>query len=204
MKIVLFVMIFIFGGVVSMAEIEGNRAVIVIDVQNDYFPNGKMELSGSVKAGEKIAEYLKIAREKNIEVIYIQHISVREGAGFFIKGSEGVKIYEGITPMKKEKIFQKNYPNSFRDTGLYEYLKSKKISNLIICGMMTQMCIDTTVRAAFDLGFKVTVLADCCAAKDLKYDDKVVSAEEVQTAYLGALNGIFADVVNSYNVIIAR
>ena len=91
-----------------MAEIEGNRAVIVIDVQNDYFPNGKMELSGSVKAGEKIAEYLKIAREKNIEVIYIQHISVREGAGFFIKGSEGVKIYEGITPMKKEKIFQKN------------------------------------------------------------------------------------------------
>lgn len=200
MKIVILVIMFVLAGVISMAESETKKAVLVIDVQNDYFPNGKMELKDSIKAGEKTAELLKAARDKNIEVIYIQHISAREGAGFFIKGTEGAEIHKSVTPMKKEKIFQKNYPNSFRDTGLYEYLKSKNIGNLIVCGMMTQMCVDTTVRAGFDLGFKITLAADCCATKDLNYGGKTVSAENVQTAYFGAINGIFAKVVNSNEI----
>ena len=200
MKIVIVFIMFILAGVILTAEGESKKAVLVIDIQNDYFPNGKMELKDSVKAGEKTAQLIKRARDKNIEVIYIQHISIREGAGFFIKGTEGAEIHKSVMPMKKEKIFQKNYPNSFRDTGLYEYLKSKNITDLTVCGMMTQMCVDTTVRAGFDLGFKITLAADCCATKDLTYEGKTVSAENVQTAYFGAINGIFAKVVNSKEI----
>ena len=191
---------FIFAVTTFAGEKSIKKAVIVIDVQNDYFPGGKMELVNSREAGEKTAELLKEAREKNIEVIYIQHISIREGAGFFIKGSEGAEINKSVTPLKNEKIFQKNYPNSFRETGLYEYLKSKNINELIVCGMMTHMCVDTTVRAGFDLGFKMKLVSDCCATRDLKYGEKTVSAENVQTAYFGAINGIFAEVVKVENL----
>jgi nicotinamidase-related amidase len=105
-----------------------------------------------------------------------------------------VKINKHVEPKENEKVIVKHYPNSFRGTGLLDFLKGKEISELVICGMMTHMCIDTTVRAAFDLGFNSIVIGDACATKDLELDGKKVNAKEVQIAYLAGLNGTFAEV----------
>jgi nicotinamidase-related amidase len=105
-----------------------------------------------------------------------------------------VKINKHVEPKENEKVIVKHYPNSFRETGLLDFLKGKEISELVICGMMTHMCIDTTVRAAFDLGFNSIVIGDACATKDVELDGKKVNAKEVQIAYLAGLHGTFAEV----------
>ncbi len=94
-------------------------------------------------------------------------------------------------------LIQKRYPNAFRETSLLEHLQSHLISKLTVVGMMTHMCIDTSVRAASDLGFEVTLISDGCATRDLVFDGRTVKAADVQAAYLAALNGSFASVVSS-------
>jgi nicotinamidase-related amidase len=105
-----------------------------------------------------------------------------------------VKINKHVEPKENEKVIVKHYLNSFRETELLDFLKGKEISELVICGMMTHMCIDTTVRAAFDLGFNSIVIGDACATKDVELDGKKVNAKEVQIAYLAGLHGTFAEV----------
>ncbi|MDP2821387.1 MAG: isochorismatase family protein [Sulfuritalea sp.] len=93
-----------------------------------------------------------------------------------------------------ETIIRKNFPNSFRDTPLLEHLRDNKITRLVIAGMMTQMCIDSTVRAAADLGFECSLAHDACATKSLSFGGMAVPADGVQAAFLAALNGLFAKV----------
>jgi nicotinamidase-related amidase len=85
-------------------------------------------------------------------------------------------------------------PNSFRETELLDYLKANDITELIICGMMTHMCIDATTRAAYDFGFKCTVIGDACATKNLELNGQIAKAKDVQIAFLSALDGTFADI----------
>jgi nicotinamidase-related amidase len=169
-------------------------ALLIVDVQNDYFPGGRNELVGSIGASLRIKTILEEFRRKSIEIIYIQHISKNPTASFFLPNTEGVAIHKNIYPKKEDRIFIKYYPNSFRDTGLDEYCKNKSIDTLVIAGMMSHMCVDTTVRAGFDLGYKIVVLRDCCATKDLKMGEILVKAEEVQVAYMAAIKGTFGEV----------
>ncbi len=175
-------------------------ALLIVDVQNDYFPNGKMELYESEKACLKIKELLEDCRDKSIPIIHIQHISVRPGSVFFLPDTSGVEIHNNVKPKAGEKIFIKNFPNSFRNTNLDNYLKENGITKLIITGMMTHICIDTTVRAAFDLGYECIVVGDCCATKSLSFQNNIVSAENMQNAFLAALNGIFAKVIKKEEI----
>ena len=91
-------------------------------------------------------------------------------------------------------------PNSFRDTPLLEHLRAAGVSELVIAGMMTHMCIDTTVRAAADLQFRCSLAHDACATRALSFEGARVSAQDVQTAYLAALNGLFAKVVPAHEL----
>ena len=116
------------------------EALLIIDVQNDYFENGKMELKNPLKALENIKKLLAKFRNEKKEIIFIKHIAIREEAGFFLKDTYGSEIHEAIMPLASEKIVVKNYPNSFFNTELDEYLKEKNIENLVITGMMTHMC----------------------------------------------------------------
>jgi len=170
-------------------------ALLIIDVQNDYFPGGKMELSGSIDAALKIKELLSYFRKTDMPVIHVQHISARPGAAFFLPDTEGAEFNDNVKPQAGEKIIVKNYPNSFRETGLDKYLKENEITKLVIAGMMTHMCIDTTVRAAFDLGYECILAGDCCATKELSIDNIKISAGDVQNSFLASLNGMFAKVV---------
>jgi len=177
-----------------------NQALLLVDIQNEYFPGGARELVGSVEAGGQAGELLRVFRQKSLPVIHIQHISMREGTAAFLPNTKGVQIHESVVPIKGETIFQKNYPNSFRETPLLAYLRQKKITGLVIVGMMTHMCIDTTTRAAVELGFQCLLAHDACATKSLSFGGVNVSSEHVQTAFLAALNGSFAKVLSGKEI----
>lgn len=172
------------------------KALLLIDIQNDYFPGGALELAGSSAAGAKAGELLQAFRRKGLPIIHIQHFSIRSDTGFFLPDSVGVQIHKGVAPARDEAVFQKNYPNSFYKTPLLQHLRDHQLSQLVIAGMMTQMCIDTTTRAAVELGFKCVLAHDACAAMALSFGSTTVSAENMHTAFLAALNGFFAKVLS--------
>lgn len=173
-----------------------SKALLLIDIQNDYFPGGALELAGSSAAGAKAGELLQAFRRKALPIIHIQHISVRPEAGFFLPESVGAEIHSIVTPARGEAVFQKNHPNSFYKTPLLRHLRDHGLSELVIAGMMTQMCIDTTTRAASELGFKPVLAHDACAAMALSFGGAAVSAEVMHTAFMAALHGFFAKVLS--------
>ena len=166
--------------------------LLLIDIQNDYFPGGKMELVGSSEAGEKAKLALAWAREKTIPVLHIQHISLHPGATFFLPDTVGAEICDCVKPAASESRIEKHFPNSFRETGLLDCLKEKGINRLLIAGMMTHMCVEATTRAAADFGFECLVLHDACATKALEYNGVSVPATSVQAAFLAALSAGYA------------
>lgn len=171
-----------------------NRALIVVDIQNDYFPGGANELVGSTEAAAVAVEVKRHFKESGLPVFMIQHISIRPGATFFLPNTNGVEIHESIAVEDGDHLVVKHYPNSFRETNLLELLKTLEISELTVVGMMTHMCIDTTVRAASDLGFKVELIGNACATKDLEYGGRKVAATDVHASFLAAIDGSFATV----------
>ena len=172
------------------------EGLLIIDVQNDYFTGGKCELYQSEKVLNAIKELIKYFRENNLPFFYIQHFG-QENSSFFVPNTDGVNIHEEIKPLPDEKVIPKNYPNSFLKTDLQDELKKEGITDLVICGMMTHMCVDTTTRAASDYGYKVTLISDACATKDLEWDGIKIPADVVQNVYMSSLNSTFADVVTN-------
>ena len=177
-------------------------ALILIDIQNDYFPGGKMELVGMVNAATVARAVLDQFGKAASPIFHIQHISTRPTATFFLPNTIGAEIHESVKPLEGEQVIVKHYPNSFRETELHDLLKQQNIEQLVICGAMSHMCIDTTTRAAFDLGYKSIVISDACATKELLYNDLKVPAEHVHAAYMAGLNGMFATVSNFDDVVL--
>jgi nicotinamidase-related amidase len=181
----------------NIIKIIMNTALLIIDIQNDYFTNGAMELVNSDQASLNARQIINKFRNENLPVIHIQHFAVRSDATFLRPNTKGVEIHENVKPLEHEKVIKKHYPNSFRETELLEYLKSINVTNLVICGMMTHMCVDTTVRAAKDYGFNCTLIGDACATKDLIYNGQIVKANDVQNSFLAALSYFFAKVITT-------
>lgn len=177
------------------------QALLIIDIQNDYFPGGAMELVGSPEAGAKAAELLEAFRSASLPIIHIQHVALGSNATFFLPNTKGVEIHESVTPLEGETVFQKNHPNSFLETPLLAHLRDHQITELVIVGMMTHMCIDTSTRAASDLGFDCLLAHDACATKSLTFGDVKVPAEHVQASYLAAIDGSFARVLSVNDVL---
>ena len=168
------------------------KAIILIDIQNDYFKGGKWELYQAEQAASVAATALEHSRKNGDEVIFIQHINHDLQAPFFCEGTVGCEIHDSVKPLQNEKIIIKHSPNSFYETELNDYLKSKGITELSICGMMSHMCIDTTVRAAKDLGYKINLIENACTTRDLIYDGEVYPAKTVHNVFMAALSGKFA------------
>ncbi len=170
------------------------QGLLVIDVQNDYFNGGHMELVGMDAASSNCEKLLDAFRNKQAPIFHIQHLAIKEGATFFVPNTQGCEIHKSVKPHGKEPVLVKHYPNSFRDTELHEMLQLAGIEEVVICGAMTHMCIDTTTRAAFDLGYKCQVVADACATRDLEFNGRLLKAVDVQTAFIAALSGPFAEI----------
>jgi nicotinamidase-related amidase len=178
--------------------------LILVDLQNDYFPGGIVELVGIQAAAANAQILLDEFRKTKSPVIHIRHISINPGAGFFLPGTQGAEINQMVAPQGNEMVVEKNYPNSFRDTSLPEILKNKKSNNLVICGAMSHMCIDATTRAAFDLGFNCVVAEDACATMDLTFKNKTIRASEVHASFMAALSMAYAKVISAQEIIANR
>jgi len=181
-----------------------SRALVIIDIQNDYFPGGRMELVGAEEAAGRARELLSAFRETGEPVFHVQHLFQGDDAPFFAPGSEGAEIHPAVRPEGDEQLIVKHYPNAFLETPLADQLKDAGVDDVVICGMMTSMCVDASARAAVDLGFRTSIAADACAAPNLTSGDEVISGETVHKAFLAALGSLIADVRDTDEIIGAR
>lgn len=171
-----------------------HTALLLIDIQNDYFENGANPLSGSLEASLNAKKVLNHFRSNHLPVVHIQHISARPGSTFFLPETSGAHIHVNVQPLDNEKTIVKHFPNSFRDTELQAFLAENNINELVVCGMMTHMCVDASVRAAKDYGFTCTVISDACATKNLEIQGKIIKAADVHNAFLAALGYFYSTV----------
>ncbi len=174
-----------------------NTALLLLEIQNDYFPNGRIPLERSMEASQQAQFALHAYREKKLPVIHIQHISTQPNAANLLPCTKGAEFHAHVHPLKNETIIKKHYPNSFKDTSLLNHLIKNQINHLVIGGMMTHLTIDATVRAAYDLGFTCTVLHDACAARQLEFNQTPINAQQVQNAFLAALQYNYAMVMST-------
>lgn len=177
-----------------------NTALLVIDIQKDYFPDGRFPLVNPLDAARKAYALLQCAREHGGRHVHIQHISLKPDAAFFIKGDVGSDIHDAVAHFEGEPIVYKHYPNAFRETNLLEILKGWDVERVVIAGMMTHLCVDATARAAADFGFKIIVAEDACATRDLKHSETVIPAEHVHKAFLAALKS-YGDMMKTEEII---
>jgi nicotinamidase-related amidase len=160
----------------SISAQAGKKALLLIDIQDFYFPGGKSALVEPEKAAANAALLLENFRKEKAVVIHVRHNS-----------EPGGKIHDIVKPLSTEKIVSKDAVNCFVGTDLMDFLKTKKIDTLVICGMQTHMCVEAATRAASDFGFKCILIYDACATKDLKFGDRIIKAEDVHYSTLSTL-----------------
>ena len=173
-----------------------NSALILIDIQRDYFADGAFPLPTMQDAAENAVKVLTNFRKQKLPIWHIQHIEHDPSGSFFLPDSEGAKIHQSVLPIDGERLIVKHYPNSFRDTALLKELHIRGIHKIIFCGAMSNMCVDATVRAAFDFGFECTVVHDACAASEMEFNGKHLGSEDVQAAFMGSLGSAYAQVID--------
>ena len=171
-------------------------ALILVDIQNDYFPGGAMELAGMTQAAARVRELLTAFRQARRPIFHVQNLALAPDATFFRPDTPGVEINESVRLLPGEPLIQKHYPNAFRDTALKEALTKAGVEEVIIAGAMSHMCIDATTRAAFDYGFKCTVIHDACASRDLVFAGLTIPAAQVHGAFMAALGMRYARVIS--------
>jgi nicotinamidase-related amidase len=171
------------------------QALIVVDIQNDYFPQGKWPLVGADAAADNAVRVLKAFREAGDSVVHIRHEFTSEEAPFFTPGSEGAKLHPKVLNLANEPVVLKHFVNSFRETDLKSILDEQGIKELVVVGSMSHMCIDGITRAAADFGYNVTVIHDACATRDLEFNGLTVPAAHVHAAFMSALGFAYANVV---------
>jgi len=170
-------------------------ALLVIDIQKDYFPGGKMELVGAEAAARKAYALLQCFRERGRgRHIHTQHLSP-PGATFLLPGERGTDIHDLAAHFEGEPIVYKHSPNAFQQTDLEQTLRGWGVERLVLCGMMTHLSVDSTLRAAQDLGFDTVIAADACATRALHFGGILVPAEQVQAASLATFQS-FGKVLN--------
>ena len=171
------------------------RALVIVDIQNDYFSGGANPLDGPEDAAANAARLLRQFRESGEQVVHLQHVWDEPDATFMRPGTPGVEIHDTVTPEGDEPVLEKAFPNGFVGTSLEADLRAAGAEELVVCGMMTSMCVDATARAAADLGFTVTVAHDACATMPLSFGGVDVAAPSVHAAFLAALADGYASVV---------
>jgi len=176
------------------------RALIVVDIQQDYFPGGANPLHEPEAAAAHAADLVAAFRASGEPVVHLQHVWDEPAATFMRPGTPGVEIHPTVAPAADEAVLQKAWPNGFRETALESLLRERGVEQVVVCGMMTAMCVDATVRAAVDLGFETTVAHDACATCDLEFGGKAVPAPAVHAAFLAALADGYATVVPASEV----
>lgn len=179
------------------------KAIIVIDLQNEYLPTGKLPLTGIEAAAANAVKVIADARANGVPVFHIQHIFANNEMPVFVPDSDGIKIQSTVLPAGNEPVIVKNYVNSFLKTNLRQLLEEQGIEDLVVVGAMSHMCVDAAVRAASDFGYGVTVLHDACATLDLEFNGVKVPAEQVHATMMAALAFAYAKVQSTSDYLAA-
>lgn len=174
-----------------------SRALVIVDIQNDYFPGGAHPLVEPEAAAANAQQLLEAFRAGGEPLIHVQHVWDAPDAAFMRPGTKGIEIHDSVAPASGETVIQKVNPNSFLDTPLEDELRVRGVDHIVVCGMMTSMCVDATARAAADLGFDVTVVSDACATLDLEFAGETIPAQHVHGAFLAALGGGYGAVLTT-------
>ena len=171
-----------------------DSALIMVDCQNTY-RHGMMQLTNVEAAIIEAQKLLQMARALHVPIIHIQH-DAGEGSPYDVTAEIG-QISAEVAPKNGEAVITKNYPNAFIATPLEAQLKALGIENIILAGFMTHMCINSTARGAFNLGFKPTVVASACATRSLiGANGKTIDAQVMHDSALAAVRDLFAVVVD--------
>jgi nicotinamidase-related amidase len=173
------------------------RALIIVDLQNDYFPDGKFALSGIEAAAANAARLLHAARAAGDLVVHVRHEFPSAEAPFFAPGSEGAKINKAVENREGEPVVVKRHINSFRETDLKDILDRHGVTELAIVGAMSHMCVDAVTRAAVDFGYRATVAHDAVATRDLEFNGVNIPAAQAHAAFMAALGFAYASVVST-------
>lgn len=174
-----------------------DSALVMVDCQNTY-REGVMQLTHVEPAILEAIKLLNKARTLGIPIIHIQH-DAGPGTPYDIRAEIGA-IAEEVAPKNGEAVVVKQYPNAFWHTPLEAQLKSLNIEHIVLAGFMTHMCINSTARGAFNLGFKPTVVASACATRSLVGPEgKVIDAQTMHDSALAAIRDLFAVVVDDVN-----
>ena len=172
-----------------------DAALVMIDCQNTY-REGVMQLAGVEAALAEAQRMLQRARAAGIPVFHIRH-DAGAGSPYDLMQRIG-QISDEVAPREGETVITKQYPNAFVQTGLEQHLRAAGVTNVILAGFMTHMCVNSTARGAFNLGFAPTVVAGATATRDLPgADGTVVPAAAMQAASLAGLRDMFAVVVRA-------
>lgn len=172
--IVLFVIVLV--SLKAFSQNLDSTALIIIDIQDFYFPGGASALVEPEKAADNAKILLHNFRENDGLVVHVRH-----------NFEPGGNINERVKPVSGEKVFSKDEVNAFLNTGLNEYLKENHIKTLVLCGMQTHMCLEAATRAAHDLGYNCIAVDDACATRDLKFGEVIVKANDVHFSTLATL-----------------
>ncbi|UEB97839.1 cysteine hydrolase [Pseudomonas sp. HN2] len=169
------------------------RGLVVVDLQNEYLPTGKLPLTGIDAAVENAIRVISHARDTGVPVFHIRHESA-DDAPIFAKGSTGAETQPDVVPQGNEPVIVKKHINAFRETDLKQQLEAADVQEIVVIGAMSHMCIDAVVRAAADMGYQVTVLHDACATLDLTFRGVSVPAPLAHAAIMAAFEFGYATV----------
>lgn len=164
-----------------------HTALIVIDLQNEYLPTGKLPLSGLDAAVANAVAAIGHARATGIPVFHVRHEAAGADAPIFAPGTPNVDFQPAVAPQGDEPVVVKQHVNAFRATDLKARLDAAGVEELVLAGAMSHMCIEACARAAADMGYAVTVLHDACATLDLAYGGVTVPAAQVHAAAMASL-----------------
>lgn len=160
-------------------------ALLIIDIQEFYFPGGKMQLENPEQAGMNAGLILEQFRRMEYPVFHVRH-----------NFEPGGSIHQYVEPVEGEMVFSKEEVNAFLGTGLLTALENDSVTKLVLCGMQTHMCLEAAVRAAHDFGFECTVVEDACATRDLQYEELIIPARNVHYSTIITL-GSYAKVLGT-------
>lgn len=178
-----------------------NKALIIIGIQEDYFKEGACELTNSLDISLKAKKLMDFFRTNSLPIFHIQHSNaIRPEATSLLPETRGINIHKNVEPIMGEIVIEKNFPNSFLQTNLESSLENLNIQELVLCGMMTHLCIDATTRAAFDLGFNCMLAHDACTSKDMNFQDNTVKHKDVHNAFISALAG-YAELLSADEIV---
>lgn len=190
------------SGATATTSLTGHQtAVIVIDIQNEYFPGGKMPIPDGMKALNNSKRIVEFAHKNNMPVFFVQHVGEANGP-LFAKGSRFAEFHKDLQPAKGDRVITKATPSSFVGTDLKAQLDNLGIKQLIVTGLMTHMCVSSTARDAFPLGFSVIIPEDATATRDLAtWDNNVVDHNILQQASLAGVADVFAEIKTTDTVL---